>query len=283
MKGVDSYDSIVNKTSGVCKRQHTRAEKATMTDSNQSEIASAARFAIAMPVGAWHPLLPAALDSLAGQDTAVEVAFLDASCDPRVAVAADASGLEFTYRRTGPDAGQAAAIAEGWANTRAPVLGWLNADDLLVPGALAEVEAVFMSEPETGVVHGGSDFIDETGQVNGVHDHVDEAGPLLFRSNLISQPSCFVRRSCVEAVGGIDESLIYTMDWELWVRLYAAGVKFKRLDQTLSHVYMGRGTKTADITLRRLTEIARLVSRHIGPWSAVKSTLSVALHPIRSR
>jgi GT2 family glycosyltransferase len=243
----------------------------------------AARFAIAMPVGAWHPLLPAALDSLACQDTCVEIAFLDASGDPRVAAAADASGLDFTYRRTGPDKGQAAAIAEGWARTRAPILGWLNADDLLVPGALAAVSQAFDADSDAGVVHGGSDFIDEAGHVIGVHDHVAEAGPLLYRSNLISQPSCFARRSSVEAAGGIDETLVYTMDWELWVRLYAKGVRFARIDRTLSHVYMGSGTKTAEVTPRRLTEIARLVNRHAGPWSALKSTLSVALHPIRSR
>ncbi len=254
-----------------------------MTATGQNLINGAPRFAIAMPVGAWHPLLPAALDSLARQDIPLEIAFLDASDDPRVAEALDASGLAFTYRRTGPDAGQAAAIAEGWANTRAPLLGWLNADDLLVPGALALVAQTFDENPDTDVVHGGSDFIDETGQVIGIHDHVDEAGPLLYRSNLISQPSCFVRRTSVDAVGGIDASLVYTMDWELWVRLYAAGVRFMRIDRTLSHVYMGTGTKTADVTPRRLSEIARLVNRHAGPWNAVKSTLSVALHPIRSR
>jgi len=254
-----------------------------MTATGHDPMNSAARFAIAMPVGAWHPLLPASLGSLAGQDMALEIAFLDASGDPRVAAAADASGLEFAYRRTGPDSGQAAAIAEGWAHTRAPILGWLNADDLLVPGALAAVAEAFDANPDAGVVHGGSDFIDETGRVIGVHDHAGEAGPLLYRSNLISQPSCFVRRSCVETAGGIDPALVYTMDWDLWVRLYGAGVKFKRLDRTLSHVYMGQGTKTADITPRRLTEIARLVNRHAGPWNAFKSAVSFALHPIRSR
>ncbi|MCH8489541.1 MAG: glycosyltransferase [Oceanicaulis sp.] len=254
-----------------------------MTATGHDLIDSAARFAIAMPVGAWHPLLPASLDSLARQDMPLEIAFLDASGDARVAAAADASGLTFAYRRTAPDAGQAAAIAEGWAHTSAPILGWLNADDLLVPGALAAVVQAFDADPGAGVVHGGSDFIDETGQVIGVHDHVDVAGPLLYRSNLISQPSCFARRSAVAAAGGMDEALVYTMDWELWVRLYAAGIKFTRLDRTLSHVYMGSGTKTAHITPRRLTEIARLVNRHAGPWSAVKSTVSVALHPLRSR
>ena len=254
-----------------------------MTAARKTSTGASARFAIAMPVGGWHPLLPAALDSLARQEMALDIAFLDASGDQRVAAAANASGLDFAYRRAGPDAGQAAAIAEGWAHTRAPMLGWLNADDLLVPGALSAVVQAFDADPNAGVVHGGSDFIDETGQIIGFHDHAGEAGPLLYRSNLISQPSCFMRRDCVDAVGGVDATLVYTMDWDLWVRLYANGVKFRRIDRTLSHVYMGPGTKTADINPRRLSEIARLVNRHAGPWNAFKSTLSFALHPLRSR
>lgn len=254
-----------------------------MTAHGQDSTDAPARFAIAMPVGAWHPLLPAALESLQRQDMALDIAFMDASGDPRVHDAAEASGLPFAYRRRGPDAGQAAAIAEGWAHTRAPILGWLNADDLLVPEALSHVAQTFDDDPAVGAVHGGSHFIDETGRVIGHHDQVSEAGPRLYRSNLISQPSCFVRRNCVEAAGGIDRSLIYTMDWELWVRLYANGVRFRRIDRTLSHVYMGPGTKTADINPRRLAEIARLVNRHAGPWNAFKSIVSFALHPIRSR
>ncbi|MCC5995277.1 MAG: glycosyltransferase [Oceanicaulis sp.] len=254
-----------------------------MTAPGQNLTDAAPRFAIAMPVGAWHPLLPAALDSLRRQDMALEIAFLDASGDARVRDAADASGLDFAWRREGPDDGQAAAIAEGWAHTRAPILGWLNTDDQLTDGALAAVAALFEAHPGAGVVHGGSDFIDIEGRVTGAHGQLGEAGPLLYRANLISQPSCFVRRACVEAVGGINGALHYTMDWDLWVRLHAAGTPFVSTETVLSRVYMGEGTKTANLGVRRLWEIARLVNRHAGPWNAFKSTVSFALHPLRSR
>ena len=41
------------------------------------------------------------------------------------------------YRRAGPDGGQSDAIIEGWDNLSGDILGWLNADDALYPGALA--------------------------------------------------------------------------------------------------------------------------------------------------
>ncbi|KAA5803639.1 glycosyltransferase [Alkalicaulis satelles] len=240
-------------------------------------------FAIAMPVGAWHPLLPAVLESLKAQDMPLEIAFMDASGDARVRDCADASAIAFAVRREGPDGGQAAAIADGWSQTRAPILGWLNADDQLAPGALQTVLELFEAHPDAGVVHGGSQFVDIEGEITGQHDQLGEAGPLLYRANLISQPSCFVRRASIEAVGGINRALHYTMDWDLWVRLHAAGTRFVRTDAILSRVYMGQGTKTADINARRLWEIARLVNRHAGPWNALKSAASFALHPLRSR
>jgi len=93
------------------------------------------KVAISVPIGAWHPLLPETLRSLEAQGDCVEVAFLDASGDARVANAINAFRGALTYHRAGPDKGQADAIVEGWKNTTAPVLGWLNADDALYQDA----------------------------------------------------------------------------------------------------------------------------------------------------
>ncbi|MCR9129334.1 MAG: glycosyltransferase [Alphaproteobacteria bacterium] len=244
-------------------------------------MAAPIQFAAVMPVGAWHPLLPAALESLAGQTAPLAVAFMDASGDRRVAEAADASGVDFAFRREGPDAGQADAIAEGWARIGGDVVFWLNADDQLAPGALTLAAAAFASDPELAVFYGGSDFVDVHGTITGTHDQVDEVSDLLYRSNLISQPSCFVRRDWAERVGGLDRTLHFTMDWDLWIRLYAAGAPFQRTDAVLSRVFMGEGTKTAQINLARLSEIFRLVNRHAGPFNALKSVLAFARHTAR--
>lgn len=240
-------------------------------------------FAIAVPIGSWHPFLPAALDSIAEGGARAQIALLDASCDPRVAEAADASGLSFAYLRHGPDQGQSDAIAEGWANTTAPILSWLNGDDRLSPNALAIAQTAFEADPDLDVFYGQSDFIDEAGRRSGRHDQVSPVSAHLLRSNTISQPSCFARRSAVEAVGGVRPELHYTMDWDLWIRLYKAGAKFEMTDRILSEVYTGRGTKTAQVGPRRLFEVGGLVERHAGLWAAVKSTLSLALHTVGQR
>jgi hypothetical protein len=233
-------------------------------------------FAVAVPVGAWHECLPLALASLASQAVPLEIALLDASGDARVDEAADASGLTFNYRRHGRDEGQASAIAEGWSRTCSDLVFWLNADDRLTAEALARVSRVFRDNPNTDVVFGGSDFIGPHGVHLGSHGQVAEVSRLLLRSNVISQPSCFARRSAVEAVGGLNRELHYVMDWDLWVRLYAQGAKFRKVPDTLSEVFMGAGTKTAELNLRRMAEVFALVRRNAGPWAAIKSTLAMS-------
>lgn len=241
------------------------------------------RFACAVPVGSWHAFLPAALESLASQEVPLEIALLDASGDPRVKEAAERSGIHFAYTRHGPDRGQSDAIAEGWENLGGDILFWLNADDRLAPGALAQVRDIFASSGAPDIVFGGSDFINEHGDVMGHHDQVDDVTALLLRSNTISQPSCFARRDWIERVGGVNRDIHYVMDWDLWTRLYQAGAKFQRVDQTLSAVYMGEDTKTGLIARKRLSEVYALVRRNTGHWSATKSTVSLLLETLRRR
>lgn len=242
----------------------------------------AVKFACAVPVGAWHNLLPATLQSLTKQREPLEVALLDASGDPRVEEAGNDCGIEFAYRRTGPDAGQSAAIAEGWQETSSDVLFWLNGDDQLTPNALTTVRELFQAgSPD--IVFGQSDFIDARGQRFGRHEQVAETSALLLRSNTISQPSCFARRSAIDAIGGINESLQYVMDWDLWTRLYQAKFEFHHTDAILSSVYMGPETKTNQVSPGRLGEVFRLVNRNVGAWSAVKSTAALALETLRQR
>lgn len=235
-------------------------------------------FGFSLPIGRWHPFLPAMLQSLRLQTRPVRLALLDASGDPRVTGAADASGLDFAYRRHGPDAGQSAAIAEGWARLETDALGWLNADDLLMPDALSRAAAAFEADPDVDVVHGESAILDGAGATIGLHGQTGAVGPDLLRSNCISQPSCFVRRAAIEAVGGVDASLHYTMDWDLWVRLYRNGAVFRRLDAALSAVCWEVGTKTSELSPRRLREIGSLAARHAGPVNAAKTLAGLVAH-----
>ncbi|BDX00674.1 glycosyltransferase family 2 protein [Maricaulis maris] len=240
-------------------------------------------FAAAVPIGSWHAFIPKAFESLATQEVSLAVALLDASGDARVALAADESRLPFAYRRHGPDKGQSDAIDEGWRETHGSVVFWLNGDDRLTPDALKRVNDLFEFNPGVDVVYGRSNFIDGRGRCIGHHDQIGVMSDLLYRSNIISQPSCFVRRSALNSIQGIDKSLHYVMDWDLWIRLYRNGARFLHTNDTYSEVYVGRDTKTGAVSPDRLAEVFNLVRRHAGYWSALKSTISLASHTLQTR
>lgn len=262
------------------------------SDDTTTTSSHTARFAIAIPVGAWHESLSATFESLAMQMPKPEVALLDASGDPRVAALADSFGDLFAYRRHGPDAGQTAAIAEGWAALEGDILNWLNMDDALMPGALAAVARAFEDNPEADVVYGHSIILDEEGALRGAHPAVDPARlGHLPRDCVISQPSCFTRREAIERAGGLDNHFHYVMDWDLWTRLYRTGAKFHFLNAYLSQVVWAQETKTADLNPRKLGETFEIVKRTGRPDWMAKTLLSNArqilidyhINPIFSR
>lgn len=220
-------------------------------------------FAFSIPVGAYHPFLDYCLRSLLAQEPPVEIALLDASGDPRVRRLADQYERGLTYRRHAPDAGQSAAIIEGWNNTHGEILGWLNADDFLFPQALSTAACLF----ETGadLVFANSLVSDESGAITGYHWGVEPPSPSLLKSNIISQPSCFFLREAVDKVGGLRADLHYTMDWDLWIRLFESGASFVHSEETFSQVMWGRKTKTASFNKQRRSELDAILRKYATP------------------
>ncbi len=240
-------------------------------------------FCFAAPVGAWHPFLPTSLESLVRQQGPVRIALLDASGDERVRALADHYDEAIAYRRHGPDKGQSDAIAEGWRNLTGDVLGWLNADDILFPDAVARARAFLEGNPECAAVCGQSTILSETGATTGYHWAVEPPGPRLREAGIISQPSCFFRREACDAIGGLDLDLHYTMDWDLWIRLYNSGAKFGFLNEPLSMVLWGEDTKTSSFNPRRRAELKRLIGENAPKESAAKTFRSFAIHHLINR
>ncbi len=63
-----------------------------------------------------------------------------------------------------PDEGPADAFNKGLHRTDGDVIGWLNADDLYAPSALARVRRLLTNHPEVDVVYGAIRHIDSQGE-----------------------------------------------------------------------------------------------------------------------
>lgn len=231
------------------------------------------KFSISIPVFQQAHYISSALESLSVQAVNAEVAILDATPDDSVqAVLKPYSGL-LAYRRHGPDAGQSAAIQEGWDNTKGEILAWLCADDYYFPDTIETVRNIFIAHPEVDVVYGDSVFVNEAGHFSGYFPSIDENVSSLLRGCVISQPACFVRRLAVDAIGKLNSDLHYIMDWDLWTRLYLKGSKFYYLKKPLAVVRMHNASKTSSRSRRRFVEIAEHLWRHTSPLNTLKSLM----------
>lgn len=163
-----------------------------------------------------------------------------------------------------PDGGQSDALRRGFARAHGEILGWLNADDLLMPDAVERAVAAFVGRDRPDVVYGHCAFLGADDQFLRYFHEIKpfSARRLLDDGNFVAQSSTFFRRSAYEAVGGLDAALHFTMDWDLWCRLAAAGHRFELVDHVLSAARMHPGTKTGGGGLRRWLEILRTNRRH---------------------
>ncbi|MBP2667974.1 MAG: putative glycosyltransferase [Deltaproteobacteria bacterium] len=120
-----------------------------------------------------------------------------------------------------PDRGQTDAIIKGLARATGDYVTWVCSDDVLFPGSLEKMVTTLEAHPEGGIVYGGVAFIDEEDRILKVHSYPDmDLAKLLYeRHSTVAQPSSLIRRRTLEAAGGLDRSLSYCMDYDLWIRL----------------------------------------------------------------
>lgn len=128
-----------------------------------------------------------------------------------------------------PDAGQSDALNKGFAKAYGAWLFWLNADDVLLPGALKRIVRMFdCSDCSIEWVAGGTRYIDKDGKV--IDSKFDRRfHPWLYRHMPVWTygPSAFFRRELWEKHGGFNVSMRYMMDLDLWTRWVRAGYRFK--------------------------------------------------------
>jgi glycosyltransferase involved in cell wall biosynthesis len=121
-----------------------------------------------------------------------------------------------------PDRGQANAVNKGWARAKGDVLGWLNSDDRLEPGALAGVAEAHSAQPEAAILYGDVREIDPLGNAFGEKKMAGFGLPSLLLGKNMGQPGVFISRAAYCALGGLREELHFALDFEYFLRVWTA-------------------------------------------------------------
>jgi ADP-heptose:LPS heptosyltransferase/GT2 family glycosyltransferase len=170
---------------------------------------------------------------------------------------------------SGKDRGQSDAIRQGFdqlPGEPGDIMAWLNSDDLLAPRALRFIGEYFVRHPQVDVVYGHRIIIDDLDREIGRWILPPHDRAALEWIDYVPQETLFWRRRAWDAVGGLDPSFQFALDWDLLARFQQAGARIVRLPYFLGCFRLHSEQKTsAHIHTTGQEEMTRIRTRIHGP------------------
>ncbi len=172
-----------------------------------------------------------------------------------------------------PNRGAATAMNVGWRATRGEFAVLLDPDDRFLPGRFEAMAELAAARPDLDVLTTDA-LIEIDDVVTGRYytatnrfETGDQRTGILRANFVFGHPA--IRRTALEAVGGFDETLGSTFDWECWIRLILAGSRVGLVDEALA-VYRLRPGSLSSARPRMLRGRVATLSRTLD-----RSDLSV--------
>lgn len=170
----------------------------------------------------------------------------------------------------------------------------LCVDDVWLPGRAAAIRSWIEEAPHTVLHLAPSFIIDRRGHKLGVWHcplpcvtdlSFDTVAERLLVQNFIASPAPVFRRDAWLACGGLDESLWYTADWDMWLKLAAAGQTLYHAENTCGFrihagsltVTRGRDSAELEHQMRSVLDrhLPRLRSRNAEVARAARASIAI--------
>ncbi|NJL92543.1 MAG: glycosyltransferase [Anaerolineae bacterium] len=167
-----------------------------------------------------------------------------------------------SYWESTSDRGQTHAINKGLARSTGEVLGWLNSDDLLLPGALWAIGRAYQRNPGLMASCGFRHIIAVDSRLRLRWTRGLPTRRYLSHKNCIPQETAYWRRSVWETLGELDEDFRFAMDYEYWQRMLAHGYTIRLLPHYLGAFRWHETAKSSTLDHINRQELQRIYQRY---------------------
>ncbi len=179
-----------------------------------------------------------------------------------------------TYWISEPDQGQTDAIQKGFKLSSGVVWNWLNSDDLLELNAIAKIANAYYKN-SSATTYSGKLICFNSDQPEKNYLHSQRFQKL---SDLICvwekwanpQPVTFLSSSATHKAGGLDISLRYAMDYELYLRLaQLENFQAELIDTNIARFRLHENSKTVSQQVAFKSEIAHVFDNFASQYPSL--------------
>lgn len=193
-----------------------------------------------------------AIDSILTQDyPRIELIVIDdGSTDDSPRILADHPG-QF-YRECQSNQGQVATLNRGWQMSKGNIIGYLSADDVLLPGSVKAAVSCLDAHPDAALSYCDFNLIDpDSAVIRRVYAPECSYRDMVVKMLCPPGPGAFFRRSAFEKAGFWHTGYKQLLDYEYWLRLGLHG-RFVRVPEVLAgyRVHPGSQTFAASTNIR---------------------------------
>ena len=219
---------------------------------------------IVVPSFQQGPFVEKCLESIVSQNFwPIEIIVFDSESDDetRSVLKSFESVVEVSVER---DLGQAHAINKGLKRCKGDIIGFLNSDDVLLPGSLETVINHWGRHPSTDLLYGMARYIDFDGNVTQDYRTQDWDWEKFQGECFICQPAAFWSRSIMNRIGCLDQTLHCSLDYDYWLRIVQAGGVVEQIDEYLACSRDYPETKTRSLRGRVFIENVQISLKRLG-------------------
>ena len=170
------------------------------------------------------------------------------------------------------DAGQSNAINKGLKRATGDIIAYMNSDDYYLDGAFERVADAYRENPDVDLWHGRCRIVDQFGakvdeRIGSIerYDEILDLWDVWWKRRNFVQPEVFWTKRISKKVGAFREDLNLVMDYEYWLRIFAAGGAARFIDAELAAFRLQPNQKSTQ-PARTAQELLEVVQPYLfGP------------------